>query len=164
MKIFLTALMVFSVLFVTACEKKGADYKRPLEKGFETPVDPLENPTEEVASLMEKVGQIDDIVHSLEPDSMETVQTIFTDLTPAGDIPPDDEWNLSGSDEAWLYSAQDDLTVVVHKALNAPIYLFLGKEMTDADRNNTRTILQEIFADKEPTPPAEEASFNLQDL
>lgn len=97
--------------------------------------------------LGERMATVEAIIHEMPKDGMNQVMAAFTDLEMTKELTKDDPMNISEgmSEEAWMYSAKDDVTVVVCKALNTPAYMFQGKEMSEAELLKAKTMMSQMM-------------------
>ena len=79
----------------------------------------------------DKMAAVKDLIKVGEKDSMTKVDAYFADLMFVKKVGSSDDASVTQkNDESWLYSINDDATVVVDITNNAPVAIFAGKAIS----------------------------------
>ncbi len=79
----------------------------------------------------DKMAAVKDLIKVGEKDSMTKVDAYFADLMFVKKVVANDDASVSQKgDESWMYSINDDATVVVDITNNAPVAIFAGKAIS----------------------------------
>ncbi len=98
----------------------------------------------------EKFSKTMDEVHAMKKDGMDTVNSLYTDLTFVKDVAAKDPTNLAGMwDEKWLYSKSEDVTVIVCNALNTPAFIFKWNNLSASQLVKVKAEMKKMMDDME---------------
>ena len=160
-----TIFILFGIMF-TACQPQSQNNLAPDTKKVS-----MEKPeSAEVPPVSQRINQVQKIIQKMPEDGMENVHQLFPNLNRVQSLDKADPKNLSAgiSQESWMYSSTDDVTVVVCEMMNTPAYIFRGKTMTDEQLKEAKEEVQALMAqmetgaNKNPTPQEIDSSAQAQ--
>ena len=140
-KLLTLSLLIASVLTLSGCLHDKKTSKSPAAPATQSTETSANQTTEQ------KIEKVVAILHQMEEDGMNEVHEVFDDLVFVKEVANNDHENLSDgiSKETWLYSAKEDVTVIVCDKINTPAHVFKGTSMTEIELQDAKDLAMQIM-------------------